>query len=253
MNRSRSSFIYILLVAIVCFAAGMASVILRDDWVQPRINTTAPPLQIQPTENVEPTSSARQITIVLFGVDDISSQRPQLEALWFASFEPPDKGVHLLGISVDTPLGEGKQTLKDNFSLFEPPDFGAGLLTSLAEYAPHPIQGFIVLDEEGFAKLIDYIGGVTLDNQKLNGTAAVGALSLLKQEPLASLRMQARIMNSLTENAALIGSTPELTPLTSLVPDHAYTSPSPYQLASIGSQLLPIDPSKVTIEIQSAN
>jgi hypothetical protein len=253
MTRSRSSFIYILLVAIVCFVAGMASVLLRDDLFQPRSNPPiATPLN-QTDEAVKPTSSARQITIVLFGVDELTKERPELQAIWFASFEPPDKTIHLFGISVDNPLDEGDRTLSESFTLFEPPDFGASFLTSIAKYAPHPIQGFVVLDEEGFADLIDYIGGVTLNDQRLNGTAAVGALSLVKDQPLASLRMQARIVSSLTENATSIGGTPELTPLTSLVPDHAYTSPSPYQLASLGSQLLPIDPSMVTIEVQPTN
>ncbi|MGD2162073.1 MAG: hypothetical protein PVH60_06310 [Anaerolineales bacterium] len=231
----------------------MASVLLRDDWIQPRSDTPIPTFRNQQDVEIEPTSSERQITIVLFGVDEITSSKPELQAIWFASFEPPDKSIHLLGIAVDTPLDENKGTLKENFTLFEPPDFGAGFLTSLSRYAPHPIQGFVVLDEEGFADVIDYVGGVTLDSQELNGTAAVGALSLVKAQPLASLRMQARIMSSLAQNAALIGSTPELTPLTRLIPDHAYTSPSPYQLASLGSQLLPIDPSNVTIEIGSSN
>ncbi len=249
MTRSRSSFIYILLVAIVCFAAGVASVLLRDDFIQPR--PTAPTIipEKAAAQELVPTSSERQVSIVLFGVDDLSKEQPELQALWFASFEPPGKAIHLLGVPIDSTQGGSKQTIKDNFTLFDPPDFGAELLTDLSSYAPYPIQGFIVLDEQGFSGLIDYIGGVTLDGQDLNGSAAVGALSLVNEQPLASLRMQARLIASLTENAATIGSTPELTPLTSLVPDHAYTSPSPYQLASLGSQLLPIDPENVTIEI----
>jgi hypothetical protein len=253
MTRSRSPLIYILLVAIVCFAAGVASVLLRDDIIQPRPTATSTIQQDPASENAAPTASARQVSIVLLGVDDLSRERPDLRAIWFASFEPPDRSIHLLGTSVESEIGDGKGTFHEGFNLFEPPDYGAEFLTSLAAVAPYPIQGFIVLDEEGFAKLIDYVGGVTLDNQELSGTAAVGALSLLRDQPLASLRMQAKLIGSLTENAASIGSTPELTALTSLVPDHAYTSPSPYQLASLGSQLLPIDPAVVTIEIQPAN
>jgi anionic cell wall polymer biosynthesis LytR-Cps2A-Psr (LCP) family protein len=249
MTRSRSSLIYILIVAIVCFAAGVASVLLRDDFSRPRPATASMTSADEPSPGSVSTSSPRQVSIVLLGVDDLSKEEPKLQAVWFASFEPPDKRIHLLGIPVDTLQKDGQNTLQQSFSLFEPPDFGANFLTSVATFAPYPIQGFIVLDEEGFAELIDYIGGVTLDSQELNGTAAIGALSLLKEQPIASLRMQARIIHSLTENAASIGSTPELTSLTSLVPEHAYTSPSPYQLASLGSQLLPVDPELVTIEI----
>lgn len=249
MTRSRSSFIYIFIVAIVCFAAGVASVLLRDDVFQsqPTTASTTPAGESDPA--IGPSPSARQVSIVLLGVDDLSKEEPELQALWFANFEPPDKRIHMLGISVGTLPPNSQKSLQESFSLFEPPDFGANFLSSIAAFAPYPIQGFIVLDEEGFADLIDYIGGVTLENQELNGAAAIGALSLLKEQPLASLRMQARLIHSLTENAALIGGTPELTSLTSLVPDHAYTSPSPYQLASLGSQLLPINPELVTIEI----
>ncbi|MGD8633974.1 MAG: hypothetical protein PVF85_10415 [Anaerolineales bacterium] len=250
MTRSRSPFIYILLVAIVCFAAGVASVLLRDDIIQTQPSATSTSSNDTTSETGISTPSARQISIILFGVDDLSGDKPELQAIWFASFEPPSKSIHLLGISVDADVGDGKGNFQDRFTLFEPPDYGADFLTSLASVAPYPVQGFIVLDEEGFARLIDYVGGVTLDDQELSGSAAVGALSLLHEQPLASLRMQARLVSSLTENAASIGSTPELTPLTSLVPVHAYTSPSPYQLASLGSQLLPLDPAMVTIEIQ---
>lgn len=251
MTRSRSSFIYILLVAIVCFAAGMASVLLREDIFgsrqeQYQIETRAPR-----DPSPESTPGARSISIVVFGVDDLSLEKPQLQALWFASFEPPQKQIQLLGISVDASISESGVTLRENFSLFEPPDFGAGFLTALTTLAPHPIHGFIVLDEEGFAALIDYIGGVTLDDQQLSGAAAVGALSLLSDQPSASLRMQRRLITSLAMNAESIGNTPELTPLTTLVPDHAYTSPSPYELASLGSQLLPIDPTLVSVEIRT--
>lgn len=250
MTRNRSSFIYVLLVAVVCFAAGVASVLLRDDFIQPRPPSATITPEALSAQDGGATPSERQISVVLFGVDDLSSENPKLLALWFASFEPPAKTIHLLGIAVDATLDQSKQTIRESFNLFEPPEYGAGLLTSLSYYAPYPIQGFIVLDEQGFADLIDYIGGANLDGQDLNGNAAVGALSLLKDQPIASLRMQARLVTSMTENATSIGSTPELTPLTSLVPEHAYTSPSPYQLASLGSQLLPIDPANVIIEIQ---
>ena len=249
MTRSRSSIVYILLVAVVCFAAGMASVLLRDDIFQSRPSPESPTLQNVDLQTPEATPTARQISIVLLGVDDLSKEKPVLRALWFASFSPPERQIDLLGIPVDTPLDGGRETIQESFSLFEPPDFGANFLAAITPYAPYPIQGFVVLDEEGFAELIDYVGGVMLDNQELSGRAAVGALSLLKDQPIASLRMQARLISSLTENAASIGTTPELTSLTALVPDHAYTSPSPYQLASLGSQLLPIDPQFVNVDI----
>ncbi|MDF1499519.1 MAG: hypothetical protein P1P76_03510 [Anaerolineales bacterium] len=250
MTRNRSSAIYILLVAIVCFAAGVASVLLRDDFSRSRPDNSSSTPTGLPVQETQAPFSEKQITVVIFGVDDLSLKEPQLQALWLASFEPPDKEVHLLGVPVTMTLDGGKASLQERFSLFEPPDYGASFLTSLAELAPYPIHGFVVLDEEGFAVLIDYVGGVILDSQDLNGAAAIGALTLLKDQPLASLRMQARLLTSLTESAASIGRTPELTLLTSLVPEHAYTSPSPYQLASIASQLLPIDPARITIEIQ---
>ncbi len=45
--------------------------------------------------------------------------------------------------------------------MFDPPDYGANFIRALGKYSASPILGWVVLDQVGFARLIDYLGGFT--------------------------------------------------------------------------------------------
>ena len=246
--QSRPRIAAFLIVSVFCFVAGLLSVWLQGD-AERCVPTPSPTATSRPAAPAGWAVPSGKISILVMGVDEIQRAEPQLLAVWFLSFEPPGRELHLLGIPVDAPLDEKGTPIRDAFSLWEPPDYGASFIAALANYAPGPIQGFAVLDEEGFAALIDYMGGIELGDEKLDGAAAVGALGLLQGEALSALKLQARLLEALAARAPALGRTPEITPLTALIPDHAYSSPSPYQLASLGSQLLPLDAEAIDVEI----
>ena len=176
----------------------------------------------------------------------IEPQDAELEALWLLTFGTIDDRIELLGISHDFLLPDGRNP-RQAFSIFDPPDYGADFIGALGDYSTAPIMGWVVLDQAGFARLIDYLGGFTLGDQTYDGSRTLGALNLLLNRPQESLKLQARVLQALIEKAPDLGRTPEVTSLTTLVPDHALTSPSAPRLAAMAIPLLPLDPARVDL------
>ncbi len=209
--------------------------------------------QSTPFESIEiaPTAPIQSgaVSILVLGVDEIKQEKPKILSIWFISFHPPDKKIHLLGIPTDLLLPDSEIPLSEAFSLWEAPDYGADFITAMDRFSPHPIFGIAVLDEEGFSALIDYLGGFSLDDQSYDGVSAIGTLRLLENQPLIALKLQAQILRALSVKVPDLGKTPELTPLTLLLPEHAYTSPSPAQLATLASPLLPLQADLIEITI----
>jgi hypothetical protein len=247
--RMKSPATYFLLLISICFASGVLSVVLQPElgWID---HADLPESTTTPTAALpSPTVGAKDgmITILILGVDHIADPEGRLLAVWFLSFQPPEKDLTLIGFPIDMPLANGQPSLEEAFNLWEPPEYGARFINQLSAYAPSQLRGYAVLDEHGFAVLIDYFGGINLDNQHLDGSSVVGSLRLTYGNPPAALKLQARVLDRLRDRVEAIGTTPELTVLTSLSPIHAVTSPSPPELATLAIPLLPLDPSLISI------
>ena len=244
--RSRLPIVLFVLMMLVCFAAGAVSVLLQGEE-----RDTSP--QSTPFESIEiaPSAPIRSgaVSILILGVDEIKHETPKLLSIWLISFHPPDKKIRLLGIPSDLLLPDTETPLSEAFSLWEAPDYGADFITAMDHFSPHPIFGIAVLDEEGFSALIDYLGGFSLDDQIYDGASAIGTLRLLEDQPLIAIKLQAQILRALSVKVPDLGETPELTPLTLLLPENAYTSPSPAQLATLAIPLLPLQADLIEISI----
>ena len=244
--RSRLPIVLFVLMMLVCFAAGAVSVLLQGEE-----RDTSP--QSTPFESIEiaPSAPIRSgaVSILILGVDEIKHETPKLLSIWLISFHPPDKKIRLLGIPSDLLLPDTETPLSEAFSLWEAPDYGADFITAMDHFSPHPIFGIAVLDEEGFSALIDYLGGFSLDDQIYNGASAIGSLRLLEDQPLIAIKLQAQILRALSVKVPDLGETPELTPLTLLLPENAYTSPSPAQLVTLAIPLLPLQADLIEISI----
>jgi hypothetical protein len=252
--RLKSPATYILLLILVCFMSGVVSVLIRPDRIfepfKRNDNFQASPTTL--SANPSPVSSTNgAITILILGVDHIADPEGKLLAIWLLTFTPPEKQITLIGLPVNLSLGDDQSTLEDLFDLWIPPSYGAGFIQRVSDLTGSPIRGFAVLDEHGFAVLLDFFGGVELDGQAMDGTSVIGSLRLTYANPQAALRLQAQILDALRLKASTIGRTPELTTLTSLSPIHAYTSPSPPELTTLAIPLLPLDPEQILIELWS--
>ena len=244
--RSRLPVVLFVLMMLVCFAAGAISVLLQREQ-QDAIPQSTPfeSIEIAPSAPIQSGAAS----VLVLGVDEINQDKPKILSIWFISFHPPDKRIQLLGLPTDLLLPDTEIPLSEAFSLWEAPDYGADFITAMGHFSPNPIFGITVLDEEGFSALIDYLGGFSLDDQRYDGASAIGTLRLLENQPLIALKLQAQILRALSVKAPDLGKTPELTPLTLLLPEHAYTSPSPAQLATLASPLLPLRADLIEITI----
>ncbi|HUS85245.1 MAG TPA: hypothetical protein VMX56_08860 [Anaerolineales bacterium] len=239
--------ILFVLMMLVCFAAGAISVLLQGEETQDALPLSTPFESIE----IGPTAPVRSgaVSILVLGVDEIEQEKPKLLSVWFISFHPPDKQIHLLGIPTDLLLPDTEIPLSEAFSLWEAPDYGADFIAAMDTFSPNPIFGIAVLDEQGYSALIDHLGGFSLDDQNYDGASAIGSLRLVEDQPTVAIKLQGQILRALSVKVADLGETPELTPLTLLLPENAYTSPSPAQLATLASPLLPLRADLIEISI----
>lgn len=220
---------------------GLFSVWLKSSDI---FNQTAP---------VESISSSKQTTLLILGVDDLNVNKPQLMAVWYAAFQLPDKDIFLLGLPITDSTGISDTSLRSLFS-WNPisgisPEFEQSLQTRTS-LNPDII---IVLDNAAFSTAVDYLGGIQFNGGKLDGSQLITMFNFLENEPAALLSTQQRVLIALAQQAENVGVTPDLTPLTSLIPDHAYISTDLSVLLTRTIPLLPISADSVFIDTLQAN
>jgi hypothetical protein len=236
----------------VCFVLGFLSVVLTElDRDSPRntdlgfIPASTPTLQESP-------SAPPRMNIIVLGVDSLGSAQPQLRAVWTITTHPQDSTMTLTGFPVDYPLDQRGRNLENAFSFLAQGILDPAFIDELDALVPDGVRAFVLLDEVGFAELIDFMGGIRLNNEQLDGMTALGVLQLLYEQPGASLAMQAKILEALSMNAPSLGMTPELTPIMELIPEHALTTLPAPQLTTLVVPLLPLSPDRVIIRTWSA-
>ncbi len=217
-------------------------------------------LQDGPTEEVEPTPSATpapateaqtgDTTLLFLGVDELNSGSPQLEAIWFLTYQSPAPDIFLLGIPLtETTDGDPPQEIRRAFAWNPDQGPSAEFLDRLFRAVPLEPDAIIVLDRTAFAAAIDYLGGVTLNDSSFTGQEVLGILSLTDGDPTASLSLQRRLLAALSRSAADIGETPELTPLIEQIPEHMFISNTVNEMVGLVTPLLPIRPETTHIEL----
>lgn len=245
----RPSVPLVLFVLVICFVAGLASVLLsqRDDIPSSSLDTTPSNSFPAPGTDVTPSS---QTTILVLGIDHMNAETPKLLAIWFATFRLPGTELFLFGIPLDAPVAaQPELQLSDLFRWSD--DLGPDELFMQALYAELPltIDVILVLDKVGFAALVDYMGGVTLESGTLDGNQVIGVLELVEDQPRAALEVQGRLVRGLRDKAHLLGSTPDLSPLLALIPENAYSSIPGINVVALITPLLPIRSDAVHIDL----
>jgi hypothetical protein len=125
-------------------------------------------------------------------------------------------------------------------------------LDMLARTVPLRPDATVLMDEIAFANLIDYVGGVELNATTFSGNEVLGFLSLVLEEPDALLASQSRLIEAIVQRLPGLGTTPDVTRLLGLVPDHAHLSLPASQLLDLLAPLLPADPAEIHVNRWSA-
>jgi hypothetical protein len=244
--EKRPSPILLLIVIMACFAAGILSVWLRH-----------PP---QPSSTTETASSTRassqaleqseQTSILILGVDDLLAPNPALRAVWYVSYRLPGRDIFVLGLPIDCPVSSPTDAeLRTLFAWSPQSGIARSFLEGLSSQLPPSPDVTLVLDEQAFAGLVDFLGGVTLEGAHLDGSQVVSVLALLSDQPDAFLNMQQKIINALVAEAPALGTSPDLTTLIQYVPQHAYSSLAPLSVVALVSPLFPISATSVHIAL----
>jgi hypothetical protein len=231
-------------VMLVFFIFGVLTVIVTQQG-RPRTaaSPTATPTFISPRR-------PDQQTIILIGVDDLGHSAPTLEAIWFATYRLPAKDLFLFGMPVDLePYASSTEDLRDLFSW----DVGRGVepafLEALHELVPLEPNAVIVLDEEGFSTVVDYLGGIDVNGARMDGSQVVGVLGLLRDNPGALLTTQQHFVESMAGQVADLEEHPDLTPLLAILPQHGFLSVDVKVLVDAVAPLLPLEPAMIHIDL----
>ena len=235
----RAQLKLLLLVVMVGFVLGLLSVLLGQ-------------IETGGARTPTPQAGLGQTTILILGVDRFD-QPPTLRAIWFATFRPPGRSVFLYGLPTNAPIaGEDVVTLNALFAWSADTGVDPLFLDMLTRTVPLQPDATVLMDDAAFAGLIDYLGGVDLNGTTFSGNEVLGFLSLVVEEPEASLASQSRLIEAMTQRLPDLGAAPEVTPLLGLVPDHAHLSLPVDQLLGMLSPLLPVDPAEIHVDRWSA-
>jgi anionic cell wall polymer biosynthesis LytR-Cps2A-Psr (LCP) family protein len=165
--RSISFRTILIAAAVGFFVLGLATTILRPRTPSER----AVPTSTRRPRSTEPVQRTPRVTILILGVDSLEADEPELLAVWLASFRPAGKELFLFGFPTNHELPDGTP-LQDAFAA------GGDPLESLNSLTVLPVDAAIVLDSEGFAELIDFLGGVPTGETNVDGEAALSVLAL---------------------------------------------------------------------------
>lgn len=238
------------LITVTCFAAGLFSVWLRERDAGLGSGSASPTaVSIDPSGDDEPFSGP-QVNVLFLGVDQLQSEKPELQAIWIASYRPPGDDLYLTGIPVDRVVRRN-DTYADLFRWTAGSGPDGRFLQALAAQFPLSLDAVVLLDETAFAALIDLLGGIRLEGADLSGSQVLGVLNLLADRPSTLFATQARLLEALAVQAADIEVPPDLSRLWAMIPEHAYLSITPTEALSMAAPLLPITPDKLHLSLSA--
>jgi polyisoprenyl-teichoic acid--peptidoglycan teichoic acid transferase len=146
---------------------------------EPGAPTPTEPDDYQVAPEATPETVQSRINILLTGIDSAETRSTALtDTLLVVSINPADKSVVMLSLPRDIsnfPLYDGR-TFKGKINSFmtwvrnHPKDFKDKPFPALMKQVGYllgvPIHYFAAIDLQGFRKMIDAVGGVTVDNPK---------------------------------------------------------------------------------------
>lgn len=138
----------------------------------PQLNQQGTPeLVARATEDPNPGwTDDERITILLLGVDIAAGGASRTDTLILVNIDPVEKTANMMSIPRDLKVvipGYGVHKINAAFALGEFNEVqggGAGLtIRTIESNLGIPVHGFVQIDFQGFIKMIDTVGGITVD------------------------------------------------------------------------------------------
>lgn len=158
------------------------------------------PPSTSPTTTAE-MSSLSQHTVVFVQVDSLQSREPRLQSIWSATYDTQTPYVFLLMLyPVEDSLNQPRaEKLAESFSINSKGEVSASFSNNL-EAGGFMADGMVLVDQQGLARAIDWLGGIDLGGEAgvLDGNAAASHSAWL-DDPQAVLQWQRRMVNAMCQ------------------------------------------------------
>ena len=238
--RHRAYLIAIIII-LFCFILGILSVLINRD-----LETAS-----TPTPKPSPSPDQTRRTMLILGIDDFDNADPTLMAIWYVIHRIPEEEVVLFGVPVNHEIdGSGTETLRTIFSYSVGDGISEDFMDALAQAVPHTYDYWSIMDETFFGALVDFVGGVPVGEENLDGATVVAVQRLLKENPYALLQFQTEMLSSLRSPLVTFDPTVvDVASLKNMIPDHCIVSEDPSNLLLIARQVPIFNESAIRIEL----
>ena len=214
-----------LILASVSFCIGLYSVVMGD-------RTTASPgsslISLFQGDGISSWLSGfddERTTILFLGVDRFDRPDPVLQAVWIITLHPTEKEVLFSGVPTDLALDDaGVVRLSSFFAWNSESGVTPPFIEALERALRIQVGTIAVLDEGGFAALVDYLGGLPVEGGLLNGDQVIALHTVFQDDPVGLVRLQASVLENIEPQIRKLGAAPDLEPLLALIPEHAQLS-----------------------------
>jgi hypothetical protein len=239
--KNRTAIPLVLLLITASFMLGVASVLAgHTGRAIPQVSPALP--------STSPIPDA-QTSILILGVDQLDASAPRLLAIWLLTYRQPASSAFLLGLPLDFVPASGGRTLEQRFSYNKTTTPPASFLQAIGETFPLPLDAIVLLDQQAYATVIDFAGGIELNGSRLTGQQVISVLSLVEDDPRSLLRTQEQLLQAMALRAPGPASSPDIAPLLSLLPDHASLSVSVSTFTNLLMPVLSLDPQDIHIDL----
>jgi hypothetical protein len=160
--------VFIIFLCILVFFGCLAIGILSGDFSFPSSQpASAPASPSTPTiaSNTIPENNKQQ-NLVLILIDNLGNPGYHLESVWLLLFTPDYPDITLLMLYPSSK--EPYKNLADQFKLTPDGKLDVSFTDALHGFKFN-FQGFILVDEEGLSQWIDWMKGIDIDGNTLNG------------------------------------------------------------------------------------
>jgi len=181
----------------------------------------------------------KQVSILLVLVDP--AKEPQLMGIWWLALAPQAPVTFMPVFPSYKDTDTYSQELVTRYKLVKGKLQYRELDPAFLEHLKVlelPLDGYIVMDPTALAVLVDFLGGITIGNQPLNGQQATLQFINPYKDSIASLVYQTSLWEQVCKKAVFAGSSGNFEIVLPELARHAITSPGfPLTFASYQSYI----------------
>jgi len=196
------------------------SISWRNALDEMQTTSLLPGMDANPNKLNQVSGNHIQKNILIIGVNSLDTEKPQLESVWLMMYVPIMPRVTLMPLYPSFVSQSGELSIRVDDDLASAFHLEAGKTPSpdfLANLAGRGLwwNNYIVIDAEGLAEVIDYVGGLDRAGSparhaisRISGKKAVAAIPSTSDKPQHSLLEQTRVAQELCRSSIRLDLNP---------------------------------------------